>query len=452
MLGTNVPSSFMDIFNEVGFHQLIKEPTRITPTSSTLIDLMFTLCPEKISNIHHLCPLGTADHDVIAFDYAVGCEVIKTSNMVIRYRDKKSIDHVAFSHVASMLNWQDVNFFDNVDDKLNFLYSLINNLLNIFAPIKTMITKKKYSPWLTKKIRKQIRRKNNAWCRFRSTRSQADWVFYKNLLKDTKRMINTEKRIQMNHFVNHNASNPRTLWSGLRNMQIIDRKISHSTTHALSDPNTVNKYFNQSVHHGNAFTPSNLNVAENRIAISMKNFDLSSVTSWQVLDAVQSLSKSSKGNDNISMDEIKLCIPFCINALTDVINFSLYSGTVPSAWKTSIISPIPKVTHAVSIEQYRPISILPAMSKILERIVHKQVDAHLEEGNLYYEKQSGFRKDHSTTTALLHTINFSKAFDTVNHSTLITKLTSLGFSRRASNWFKDYLCDRNQRTKIVTDG
>jgi hypothetical protein len=153
--------------------------------------------------------------------------------------------------------------------------------------------------------------------------------------------------------------------------------------------------------------------------------------------------------------------------LTNIINNCFQNNIFPKCWKISRISPVPKVDNPSDLNDYRPISILPTLSKIFEKIIAKQIIYHLESSNLFPSTLSGCREGHSTTTALLHIkdacykalksseltiltlIDFSKAFDTVNHHKLLKILSQFNFSNPAIGLLQSYLSDRTQF--IVSD-
>jgi len=153
-----------------------------------------------------------------------------------------------------------------------------------------------------------------------------------------------------------------------------------------------------------------------------------------------------------------LCHDFIIFPLSHIINFALTSSVFPDAWKQAKVIPRTKTVY-----EFRPISILPFLSKLLEKVMQQQISRFLHSKNLIHPLQSGFRRDHSCTTALLKITNdiskaidkdeitiyvsldFSKAFDMVNHNLLCNKLiNNFDFSAQAANLIYSYLTNRYQ--------
>ena len=141
------------------------------------------------------------------------------------------------------------------------------------------------------------------------------------------------------------------------------------------------------------------------------------------------------------------------------------TASIPMDWKKAKISLIPKDGDLTDINNFRPIAILPVVSKILEHLVHSQTMSYLEENNIWDVNQGGFRKNNSTTattssmpdiykninnqqTTYSIFIDFRKAFDSINHSILLSKLSKLGFQEYTLNWFKNYLTGRTQYTVV----
>ena len=156
------------------------------------------------------------------------------------------------------------------------------------------------------------------------------------------------------------------------------------------------------------------------------------------------------------------------DVLAFLFNLSVHSGIFPDDLKTAVVVPIFKKGESTDKRNYRPISLLPVISKIFEKIIKKQMINFLASTNFLSPNQYGFRQGLSTEDALLKFysclmknlddkklcaclfIDITKAFDMVDHRLLLKKLYSIGFRGHIYNWFASYLSGRSQVVKIVT--
>ena len=172
--------------------------------------------------------------------------------------------------------------------------------------------------------------------------------------------------------------------------------------------------------------------------------------------------KNSTGHDSLSTKLIKKIAYHISYPMTVLINDSLRSGKFPDKLKIAKVIPLYKKNERDNFDNYRPISLLPVFSKVFEKIVHKQIYEYFQSNNLFYTSQYGFRSKHSTEGAVVEyvdylkcqidnghipvsvSIDLSKAFNTLDHSILLKKLSFYGLSMNTIRWFENYLSNRKQ--------
>ena len=232
--------------------------------------------------------------------------------------------------------------------------------------------------------------------------------------------------------------------------------------------NQLNQYFvNVGPNLANSITTSSLQPISYINNVAIPSFFMSPITETQVLNLFLGLD-SNKVSIDIPNNMIKIAAYELSPIFTNIFNESISTGVVPDILKISRITPIYKSGDTNEPHNYRPISILSVFSKVLERLVYNQLDSFLEKYNIMYNYQFGFRKKHSTEQAILELtdklksaidnkqltcglfLDFSKAFDTVNHKILLEKLQKYGIRGVPLQWFTSYLTNRQQYVRINT--
>ena len=193
-----------------------------------------------------------------------------------------------------------------------------------------------------------------------------------------------------------------------------------------------------------------------------KSIDIPEVNTDEIITIISSMTNSAAGYDEIPAAIMKQMIAYFVHPLTFLINKSIFHGTFPGDLKLAKVLPIYKNDNEQLIQNYRPISVLPFFSKIFEKIVSLYIIDYLEDNNLFYSNQFGFRKFHGTNHAIITLVekvskaldtgkfvigvflDLKKAFDTVNHTILMKKLEYYGIRGTIFNWLKSYLDNRKQ--------
>jgi hypothetical protein len=216
--------------------------------------------------------------------------------------------------------------------------------------------------------------------------------------------------------------------------------------HADSIPTFTNNHFAKYLNNPVASEFSFKTIIESDISKILSNFK----------------NKNSAGDDNLSLKILKLLKRKLVPPLTVLINQSLHQGIFPEALKLAKVIPLFKKGDSSCFNNYRPISLLLSVSKIYEKIVHKQLLSYFHVNNLFFAHQYGFRPLHSTESACLELVDrifslldedkipfaifmdLSKAFDTLNHDILLHKLSYYGVKHESLQWFESYLSNRKQ--------
>ncbi|MEM6999126.1 MAG: reverse transcriptase domain-containing protein, partial [Pseudomonadota bacterium] len=286
---------------------------------------------------------------------------------------------------------------------------------------------------------------------------------YKETLKTYKKTVKSIK----NEFLRKalSSKNPSIIW---RTIDRILTKQNNNINHVPADMNTyycnlasnlTNKP-NIPANCDNLLHDTSNDDDQNLFTIKHTNYD-------EVLSILKKLKNDcSSGYDNIPVRYLKPVNEYLASPLVNIINNSIDNHIFPDKWKIARVSPVPKIDQPTKLKDYRPISILPVLSKVYERVILSQLCQFIERNSLYCPNQSGFRKGHTTTTLLLKLrddiiqvmsksevtlsllIDYSKAFDTIDHCTLIEKLKKLNFSNKSLKIIMSYLSNRQQFVQV----
>jgi len=293
---------------------------------------------------------------------------------------------------------------------------------------------------------------------------------YKDLKRSLEKEIKNYQKLCIHRRLLSCKNDIKSLWKNINQITPFKRKSSNIPVEIknVASANKFNNYFctiGESVFKEVNKSGNILNTVGQKLH-DYPQFDIHEVTTREVLETVKSLKDSnSTGIDNIKTSFIKDSVDSLLTIITFLVNYSIKTRKVPQLWKTAIVIPIYKnVGSKTDPSNYRPISLLPILSKILEKIVARQLICHMERYKIINEKQFGFRLKSSTNTALSYVceniynsldknkisllilLDLSKAFDSISHQMLFEALRAYNIYHE---WFHDYLNNRLQKTKIA---
>lgn len=307
--------------------------------------------------------------------------------------------------------------------------------------------------------------RDKALKKFKRSGIPSHWDEYKSLRNYTSSAVKKEKKAYFEYKLR--SPGRRNIWKDLRDLNIYKRPNVDIPDHLLN-AEELNKYFCAVSNAGGSPDPDVINFYKNNVKPGVDSFSFMETSDAEVESIINHLSSCSCGVDSVSLRMLALCCPTLLPILSHLFNFCLTSNVFPCTWKTARVIPIPKNNRPTSFTDLRPISILPVLSKILERLVERQLRDHISSFHLLPGTQSGFRPGFSCASALanitddiisatdlgqvtvLVLLDFSKAFDTINHDLLLSILHFIGMGPDAISFFESYLTDRTQRVFVGT--
>ena len=467
-----------NIYELFTFKQLITEPIRVTANSSSVIDHIVTTSPRNIVTAG-VIPISLSDHFMVFCVRKFEGGVIK-DHKTIKARRMKNFNEQMFLNDVASINW--IRALGQTDD-INILVrnwsSLFSSVIEKHAPVQTMRVSDKYCPWVNADLRALIKSRDKLKLAASKNKSTLLMSSYRNL-RNKVNSLNTKLKWQ--YFATRVSKFKGNMKESWKTINLLFNKRSKSTNiDLLRDQNkTISNKGEISQSMNSFFCSIGKDLASNIedghdplifcdyfLNSDAAKFAFKSIHAEQIKEAIGKLKTSkSFSDDGISSYFLKLAMPFIEDSLVYIFNTSLETSQFPDPWKIARVSPIFKDGDKTEKSNYRPISVLPVVSRLFEKLVFSQLYQYLNDNCFINSNQSGFRELHSTVTCLLKNtddwyngldtgnlagmvfVDLKKAFDTVDHQILCRKLESYGVLHKELAWFGSYLSNRVQYCRV----
>lgn len=471
-------STLLNLMKSFNFATEINKPTRVTHSTSTCIDILFSnICSPDLKLVVEIKDYGLSDHKGILVNTPKLNPLQQAQP--IWYTNKRIFSNQNiqnFRLALGNIDWDETIKSDKcANTNFNEFHKKISNILDFTIPkTKIFLKNKKKNTWLTKGLKISCKTKRLLKIFISQTSNTILNEYYKKYEKMLKKSVATSKKLDYKNKMKKSNNIMKTMWQIVKertNKTI--QKCKKNINLNINNTPTENPY--SVANHFNNFFTSVGNTAsdtrkppgrpvlcptENSVFIHSTNVD-------EVKALIRKLkNKMSSGIDDIPPILLKQCADELASPLTILINQSFSEEIVPDLLKIAIVKPLHKKDDKSDCNYYRPIALLSTFSKIFESAMCKRIYGFCEKFQILNESQNGFRKGRSTTLAVFKYVNeilklinnkqnaigilldMSKAYDRVSYEVLLKKLYGIGVRGMAHNWFDSYLKNRIQYVEI----
>ena len=478
----DLTGSFLDTLLDNDFLPLISLPSRITNISSTLIDNIFTNKRQDFydTGLLYCC---MSDHLPIFNISWSGPRIKNGTSDFKRIREFSDTNKEKFTNILKNNDWTPL--FREADPKaaFDFFDTVINQGFESSFPFKNKKISKNNTPqqpWMTAAILKSRQTKNKLAAKKSKNPTPENINLFSTFNTNYRKVIRNAKTKHYKEKFEEYNNCIRQTWKTINEVLNLKKK-SHTFPDIFINEGKVYSGYQEISEGFNDFFSSVGSKLASKIPSAEKdfssylsepvneNFVFRNVTEEIIFDTLKDLkNKSSSGHDKISTRLLKEIMPSIVIPVEYLFNMSLRTGFVPDSFKRAKVIPIYKSGLKCEFTNHRPVSLLSTFSKLLEKIIVKQMFGFLNKNNVLYAHQYGFRSKHDTTQPIIQFldriyeglnksdpeftlgvfIDLKKAFDTINFSVLLKKMSHYGFRGISNKWFENYLTNRTQYVSV----
>jgi len=475
--------TFIDLYESKGFMQHISSPTHI---AGGTLDLVLTLGSVTdsiaVKNIEIEADTATtSDHYLVHFEVPV--KLTKSKEVLSETKEFRELQKIDINLFREDLATSPINTTDlqslTLDDAVKLYQDVLECLLNKHAPILSRKFRVNKTPWWNAECQKARSERRRAK---RNVKDAASKEEYKEKCIDATIIINKARNRFYDNKLSSLKGDPKGTYKVIN--RLLDKQYGSNTIpNGESDEiiatnlmeffdNKVKNIYDDITKSATCFgscATSHDDPGPHVNPLVPEFSEFNHVSNSELVEIIRSMPTKSSALDVLPMWLFKNCLPEVIEIVSHIVNTSISTGAFPEALKLAMIRPgLKKPTlDSDELKNYRPISNLTYLSKIIEKLVHKQLTKYVDTHQLFSKLQSGYRKYHSCETAVVKICNdillmvdkkdnvvlllldLSAAFDTINHKLLVKKLKDLyGISGNVLQWLESYLSGRSFKVTI----
>lgn len=422
-------------------------------------------------------PVSCSDHNLIAVMRKT--KVPKQGQKFICKRTFKNFQENEYVAEVSNIDWSEVTQEQDPNKAVVVFNNLITKVIDKHAPIRKQAVRNVAAPWLDKDLKQYMKHRDEVRTQAIKTNQLEKWNEYRKLRNFVTKLNKNKKRLYYQKKINEVKSDSKKVWSTLN--ELMGKKTRSDPTFLegdgiyLTKPREIANYLSQSFTNKIKKLRNAMEVRQEekitcqlirKYIMQTKNctFEFAEVTEDDVKKLLKESKEKPSGIDNIEVRLLKMVVDFISLPVSHIINLSLRNNIFPSPWKMAKLIPLIKNNkEPLSGQNSRPISLLPALSKIMEKVVYDQIQEYFTAQGLNTIYQHAYKMGHSTTTALTQItdhwlqeidnkkivgtifLDLSAAFDLLDHTILLNKLKCYGFLLPALRWLESYLSNREYK-------
>jgi hypothetical protein len=469
---SNRMTELSSVVSSFGLKLQINFPTRVYGSSVSAIDHVFTDIDPDCCNV-------TILNHAISDHYGQKISIFKLSDNnrdLVKKRNLTPNNLNALSFKLSLVDWGGIGVDRSLNEMITYFSKTIVNNLDIVCPLRYCRVKTRPRPdWLTRGLIVSGKKLKEMFFTYITTCDNEFKTYYRRYKRLYQKLIRVAKAGSFSKKMIESRNISKTAWKIINSVRRTKNNVQtapleiNDNCNSVTDPSEIVNILNRRFVDvkGNLGLPHANQPVFHASVVGEELLDFPGVTEGEVETLLRNLKTSnSVGNDGIPSIVLKNCSGILAKPLSIIMNRSYSIGQFPESLKTARVVPIFKKGNRSDPDCYRPISILPTLSKLFERQAYTVLIGYVDKNKILADSQHGFRKNRSTTAAASDLVEYliasldggrkvvgtfldlSRAFDCVDHVVLLQMLENFGFKGKVLSWLESFVCNRHQFVQL----